>query len=72
MKMKSYLKKLCIIQQISAKGDVDMNALLGEIIKNEVYKEDFENITSSLLFKPMMYDEIVKVLEIVIEKELFR
>ncbi len=61
------LHKTCL----SAMDDVDMNLLIKEIVKTDAYREDYEKITSALLFKSLEYDEAVKVLRLVLDKEIF-
>jgi predicted nucleotidyltransferase component of viral defense system len=61
------LHKTCL----SAMDDVDMNFLINRIVKTEAYREDYEKITSALLFKPLEYDAAIKVLDIVLEEEIF-
>lgn len=52
---------------LSAKADVDMVAVLTEIIENDVYKSDYNNITRLLIFEKVDYEEAIIVLERVIE-----
>lgn len=56
---------------LSAMDDVDMNLLIKEIVKTNAYREDYEKITSALLFRQIEYDEAIKVLDVVLEKEIF-
>lgn len=55
----------------SANDDVNFKALLNEIIEKEVYKSDYENITSALLFEKLSYNEAVMALEKILDSELF-
>lgn len=56
---------------LSAMDGVDMNSLIKEIVKTDAYREDYEKITSALLFRPLEYDEAIKVLDVVLDKEIF-
>ena len=51
----------------SAKNSIDMVALLKEIIDTDAYREDYNNITSLLIFEKIGYDEAVIALNKVIE-----
>lgn len=51
----------------SAKDSIDMVALLKEIIDTDAYREDYNNITSLLIFEKIGYDEAVISLNKVIE-----
>lgn len=55
----------------SAKDSVDMNALLQEIINKNVYKNDYEDITSKMLFEEVPYDTAIKALQKIIDNKLF-
>lgn len=56
---------------LSAQDGVDINSLMQEIIDKDVYKSDFESITSSLLFEEIEYHTVVKALQIIIDNKLF-
>lgn len=58
-------------QCLSAKEDVNFKKLLTEIIENDVYKSDYENITSKLLFEKLSYSTAVRSLEEILKSELF-
>ena len=51
---------------LSAQDDVDIAKLLQEIIDKKVYKEDYDSITSALLFEPVEYDTAIKALKTVL------
>ncbi|MDE5974609.1 MAG: nucleotidyl transferase AbiEii/AbiGii toxin family protein, partial [Eubacterium sp.] len=57
---------------LSAQDGVDINLLLQEIIDKDVYKSDYESITSSLLFEEIEYCTAVKALQIIIDSKLFQ
>ena len=42
-----------------------LNLLIKEMITNDAYRSDYENITASLLFKPVDYNTAIKVLDTV-------
>lgn len=48
-----------------------MNALLQEIIDQEVYKEDYEQITVKLLFEEIPYQDAIHKLQRIIDYNLF-
>ena len=48
---------------LSAKDGVDIPALLTEIIRNEVYREDYRNLTEKLLEEKVDYDTAVTALK---------
>lgn len=56
---------------LSAQNDIDMNSLISEIISTDAYRSDYENVTSALLFKPVDYDTAIKVLDTVLQENLF-
>ena len=56
---------------LSAQDGVDINLLLQEIIDKDVYKSDYESITSSLLFEEIEYRTVVKALQIIVDNKLF-
>lgn len=56
---------------LSAQEGVEMNALLQEIIDKQIYKEDYENITASLLFENVPYADAVKAVQKLIDMRIF-
>ena len=52
---------------LSAQEGVDIRKLLREIIDKKVYKEDYNSITSALLYEPVEYDTAIKALETILE-----
>ena len=48
-----------------------MNLLLQEIIDKDVYKEDYEKITSKMLFEEVPYDVAIKALQHIVDYQLF-
>ena len=55
----------------SAQDNVDINALLEEIIEKEPYKADYNNTTYRLLFKKVTYDEAIETLKEISNLKLF-
>lgn len=55
----------------SAQDDVDVNALLQEIIDKSAYKADYEEITKALLFEKVEYETALEALHRIIESSLF-
>lgn len=58
-------------QCTSAKDGVNMNALLQEIIDKDIYKRDYEDITSKMLFEDVSYDTAITALQKIIDFGLF-
>lgn len=56
---------------LSAQDGVDINVLLEKIITEETYREDYENITSSLLFEKIGYNEAIIALKYVLDSKIF-
>ena len=55
----------------SAKDGVSVPDILADIIKSNVYKEDYETVTRAMMFKCVPYDEAIKALERIIESGVF-
>ena len=55
----------------SARDGVIINDLLSEIISKDFYKNDYDNVTMPLLNKPYSYDDAIKSLKIIIDKNIF-
>ena len=55
----------------SAKDGVDMNVLLQEIVDKDIYKPDYEEITSKMLFEEVSYETVVTALRKIIESGIF-
>ena len=55
----------------SAKDGVDMNALLQEIIDKDVYKKDYEELTSKMFFEEVPYSTAIKTLQKIVDYKLF-
>ncbi len=55
----------------SAKDGIDMNALLQEIINKDIYKKDYEDITSKMLFEDVPYATAIKALQKIVDYKLF-
>lgn len=66
-----YMEREPHVQCRSAKPDIDMNALLQEVIDKEVYKPDYNNITTKMLFEEVPYETAIGKLKNVVEYKLF-
>lgn len=55
----------------SAKNDVDIGNLLQEIIDKSVYKSDYEEITSKILFEELPYDTAIAALQRIVSSGIF-
>ena len=55
----------------SAKEGIDMNTLLQEIIDKDIYKKDYEDITSKMLFEDVPYSTTIKTLQKIVDYKLF-
>ena len=55
----------------SAKPRVCVTEILHEIMKKQVYKGDYEDITMGLLFVPESYDTVIQGLKKIADSELF-
>ena len=60
-------------QCYSAQDDVDIENILKEIIESEIYKQDYETITSAMMYKGkhLPYEEAIKSLERIIDSGVF-
>ena len=59
------------VQCHSAKDDIDMNKLLQEIIDNEAYKKDYQDITEKIVFDNIGYSTAIKAVQAVVDSKLF-
>ena len=55
----------------SALPDVDVSGLLKEIIKENVYRKDYENLTIQLLEENISYDMAIEALKKIDWKQVF-
>ena len=55
----------------SALPDVDVSGLLKEIIKENVYRKDYENLTIQLLEENISYDMAIEALKKLAESKFF-
>ena len=55
----------------SAKPRACVTEILHEIMKKQVYKGDYEDITMGLLFVPESYDTVIQSLKKIADSELF-
>ena len=56
---------------LSAQNEIDMNKILSEIVNKDVFKADYESVTASLLFENVEYNEALKSMRRIIEKNIF-
>ena len=56
---------------VSALPDVDVSGLLKEIIKENVYRNDYENLTIQLLEENISYDMAIESLKKLAESKFF-
>lgn len=55
----------------SAKDNININELLNRIVKENIYKKDYQNITEKLLYKVIKYEEAIKAIEKIIDSKIF-
>ncbi len=55
---------------LSAQDGVDIKSLLKEIIDKDIYKKDYELITTTLLFKKIAYEDVIHIIEKIIKSDL--
>lgn len=56
---------------LSAKRGVNISDILKRIIKDEVYRSDYEEITTYFQNHPVEYEEVIDVLEKIIQSKIF-
>ena len=56
---------------VSAQDGVSVNKIINQIIETNFYKEDYENVTSQLLFKDYKYEDAIKSLFKIIKSNVF-
>ena len=56
---------------LSAQDGVDIQELLSKIVSENVYKEDYENITMALLFEKIDYKTAISCIARIIESKIF-
>ena len=66
-----YTERKPHIQCRSAKDGIDMNILLQEIIDKDIYKKDYEEITSKMLFEEVSYETAKETLQRIVNFKLF-
>ncbi len=52
---------------LSAQDGVDIRKLLKEIVEKQVYKNDYETITTALLFEEVQYEEAIKSVKKIVD-----
>lgn len=58
-------------RSLSVQEGVSVKNVLREIIDNRVYEDDYNTITSALLFEPVSYGKAVEALNIIVSSGLF-
>lgn len=66
-----YTERMPHTQCRSAKDGIDMNILLQEIIDKDIYKKDYEEITSKMLFEDVSYETATEALQKIVDFKLF-
>jgi len=56
---------------LSAAEGVDINALLQQIIDENIYKQDYQTITTDLLFESVTYEQTIETLNDIVKSGLF-
>ena len=56
---------------LSAKRGMNISDILKRIIKDEVYRSDYEEITTYFQTHPVEYEEVIDVLEKIIQSKIF-
>ena len=56
---------------LSAQEGVDLKGLIQEIIDKDVYKNDYETITSGLLFEEVSYAQAIEAVQKILDSEIF-
>ena len=59
-------KKYCF----SADEKYKINELLDKIIKEEIYKSDYKNVTEKILYESVSYDDTIETIKSIIEKNV--
>lgn len=59
------------IRCLSVQEGVNIKQVLMKIINQQTYREDYENITQSLLFENIPYDIAIQAIQTIIDSELF-
>ncbi|MBD5478649.1 MAG: nucleotidyl transferase AbiEii/AbiGii toxin family protein [Lachnospiraceae bacterium] len=54
----------------SAKENISINALLSEIISQNIYRKDYKEITEGLLFRPLPYEETIATLKAIVAADI--
>jgi hypothetical protein len=56
---------------LSAQDNVDIQALLNDIISKEIYKKDYEEARTLLIYDDVQYNDIIKSLQKIIKMDIF-
>ncbi len=55
----------------SAQPGVDVPKILKGLVKNDIYKEDYENVTGRILKERIAYEEIIEAIKMIIASGMF-
>ena len=56
----------------SAQPDVDVQNLLQQIIKEDVYRADYNNLTSRILEEQISYETALRAIKEIAESDIFK
>jgi uncharacterized protein YihD (DUF1040 family) len=57
---------------VSAQDGVDIQGVLRKIVKEDYYKQDYEQITQNMLFEDVKYEAVIKTVTDVIKTGCFK
>ena len=63
--------KEAFAEQIAGAAKSSVPDILREVINNNVYKRDYEDVTMGLLFVPVSYDTVVQSLHKILDSKLW-
>lgn len=66
-----YAERLPHVNCRSAKNGIDMNAILQEIVAQDIYRQDYEDITEKLLFEEVSYETACTALRKILDSGIF-
>lgn len=63
--------KEAFAELIAGAAESSVPDILREVINNNVYKRDYEDVTMGLLFVPVSYDTVVQSLHKILDSKLW-
>jgi len=63
--------KEAFAELIAGAAKSSVSDILREVINNNVYKRDYEDVTMGLLFVPVSYDTVVQSLHKILDSKLW-